>query len=197
MSLNAFVNQLADRRPKVRARALERIVKMDEAIVPPLAAFIANPKTNDEAKCRAIWALHRQGSKPARIEIRTALGHRSREVQIAAARSTGLAKDKTAIQAVLAGLRSKDAAVSREMATALGFMGCNNATGPLADAAARSTDAHHDHALIHSLIQLNVPEFLQQKLKAKNPRVQRAALIALDQVKDTPVSYTHLRAHET
>ena len=57
----------------------------------------------------------------------------------------------------------------------------------MADAAARSADAHHDHALIHSLILLNVPEILQQKLKAKNPRVQRAALIALDQVKDSPL----------
>ena len=190
ISLNAFANLLADNRPKVRARVLEHIVKMDEVIVPPLAALIANPKTKDEAKCSAIWALHRQGSKPARIEIRKALAHRSREVQIAAARSTGLAKDQAAIKPVLAGLRSKDAAVSREMATALGFMGCNNATEPLADAAARSTDAHHDHALIHSLIQLNVPGVLQQKLTAKNPRVQRAALIALDQVKDSPLKQT-------
>jgi len=73
------------------------------------------------------------------------------------------------------------------MATALGFMGCNNATGPLAEAAARSTDAHHDHAIIHSLILLNVPELLQRKLQSKNPRVQRAALIALDQINDSPL----------
>ncbi|HJO53135.1 MAG TPA: HEAT repeat domain-containing protein, partial [Verrucomicrobiota bacterium] len=110
------------------------------------------------------------------------------EVQIAAARSTGLAKDKTALGSVLTGLLSKDAAVSREMATALGFMEDEAATGFLADAATASSDPHHDHAIIYSLIQLNEPMVLKRKLKSKHLRVQRAALIALDQLDESPLA---------
>lgn len=178
---------MGDPRPKVQARALEHLADSDETVVMPLAGLLANPKANPATWCRAIWALHRQGSPAARAVIRKALEHSSREVRIAAARSTGLAADKAAILPVLKGLREPDAGVSREMATALGFMGCNNATGPLADAASRSKDPHHDHALIHALIQLNVPEALRDRLGSTEPRVQRAALIALDQVTDSPL----------
>jgi putative membrane-bound dehydrogenase-like protein len=178
---------LADERPKVRANATERLVRLDEGIVSGLAALIANPKTSGETKCRAVWVLHRQGSNSARAGIREALEHPLPEVQIAAARSTGLARDKIALQSVLTGSLSKDAAVSREMATALGFLGDSSATGSLADAAAASSDSHHDHAIIYSLIQLNEPSVLKRKLKAEHSRVKRAALIALDQLDDSPL----------
>jgi len=182
-----LVALLADERPKVRANATERLVRLDKGIVSGLAALIANPKTSVETKCRAVWVLHRQGSNSARAVIREALEHPLPEVQIAAARSTGLARDKIALQSVLTGSLSKDAAVSREMATALGFVGDSAATGSLADAAAASSDSHHDHAIIYSLIQLNEPSVLKRKLKAEHSRVQRAALIALDQLDDSPL----------
>jgi len=178
---------LNDGRPKVRQRATELLVRLGEEIVSELSRMIDDPKTNVETKCHTLWVLHRQKSAAARRVVRAALKHPSPEVQIAAARSTGLAKDKTALEAVLTGLLSKDAAVSREMATALGFMGNSSATEVLADAAAASTDPHHDHAIVYSLIQLNEPATLKQKLKAKHSRVRRAALIALDQLDESPL----------
>ncbi|MDE0728504.1 MAG: dehydrogenase, partial [Alphaproteobacteria bacterium] len=156
---------LDDERPKLRAKAIERLVRKDKGIATRLSVLIANPKTAVETKCRAVWVLHRQGSNSARAVIRDALEHPLPEVQIAAARSTGLARDIMALRSVLIGLRSKDASVSREMATALGFMGDSSAIGPLAEAAATSFDSHHDHAIIYSLIQLNEPSALKLKLK--------------------------------
>jgi putative membrane-bound dehydrogenase-like protein len=184
MKLAALLN---DTRPKVRQRATELLVSSGKQLVPELSGLIDGPKTNVETKCRALWVLHRQKSVAARKVIRGALKHPAPEVQIAAARSTGLAKDKMALGAVLTGLLSKDAAVCREMATALGFMGDSSATEMLADAAAVSTDPHHDHAIVYSLIQLNEPATLKQKLKAKHSRVRRAALIALDQLDESPL----------
>ncbi len=179
---------LSDNRPQLREKATERLVRLGKDSVSGLSALIADPKIAVEAKCRAVWVLHRQRSEPARKVIRGALKHPTPEVQIAAARSTGLAKDKTALGFVLTGLLSKDTAVSREMATALGFMGDAAATGFLTDAATASSDPHHDHAIIYSLILLNEPSVLKRKLKAKHSRAQRAALIALDQLDENPLA---------
>ncbi len=186
---------LVDPRPFVQDKAIDRLAQSSAAAVPHIAALFKDKSIPAEAQCRAIRALHRQGSKPAREAIRAALTHPAPEVRIAAARSTGRAADQAAIQPVLAGLRAKHPAVSREMATALGQMGCRSATVALADAAARSADAHHDHAIIRSLIQLNVPEALFDRLQNGSPKTRRAALIALDQVDDSPLKMEHVTPH--
>ena len=188
----AWATLLDDPRPKVQAMAVEHLVQANAKSVPPVAALLKAKQISPAAQCRAMWVLHRQGHAAGRAAIRGALEHPVRAVRLAAARSTGLAADQAAIVPVLKGLRDPDAAVSREMATALGFMGCNNATGPLADAAARSQDPHHDHALIYSMIQLNVPDILLDRLQSKQPRVQRAALIALDQLENSPLKAAHV-----
>jgi putative heme-binding domain-containing protein len=186
---------LADPRPFVQDKAMDRLAQSPAAVVPNIAALFNDRSISTEAQCRAVWALHRHGSKPARAAIRAALNHPAPEIRIAAARSTGRAADQAAIKPVLTGLRAKHPAVSREMATALGQMGCRSATVALADAAARSADAHHDHAIIRSLIQLNVPEALFDRLQNGSPKARRAALIALDQVDDSPLKMEHAIPH--
>ena len=186
---------LADPRPFVQSKAMDYLAVRDKGIMPHLAALLKDKAIPAEAQCRAIWALHRQGSNDARAIIRSVLKHASPDVRIAAARSVGLAKDAAALGEMLDGLRAKESAVSREIATAIGFIGDKSAATALARAATHSADAHHDHAIIRSLIQLNDPKTLAEQLQKGPPKVRRASLIALDQIDDSPLNMKQVAPH--
>ena len=84
-------------------------------------------------------------------------------------------------------LQSDEAAGRRQAAEALGRIGDVGAVEALLAVSAQPADRFVEHALIYALIRLRDPEPLVSALKDNSPAVRKAALIALDQMEDSPL----------
>ncbi len=80
----------------MRDRAADRLAKLGEAAVPPLAALLASDAAS-ETKCAAVWALTRIESPAARAAVVAALDDGDPSVRQAAARAAGLHRDPAAL----------------------------------------------------------------------------------------------------
>ncbi|MCC6165091.1 MAG: HEAT repeat domain-containing protein [Acidobacteria bacterium] len=184
---------LADRRPVVRDRAIDALVRAGDAAVGALAD--ARRLASDvETRAGAVFALHRIGTPAAREAVRDALGDRNPDVRVAAARSVGLARDAAALPALLRVVVTDAPAVRRQAATALEQIGQPEAVPALLKAAQDPADRFVEHAVIHALIGLRQPAPLVTALQSASHAERRAALIALDQMPGTdPATRPHLR----
>src|SRR5260370_9414575 len=70
----------------------------------------------------------------------------------------------------------------------VGQIGDMRATPALLSAAAGAGDRFVEHSIIYSLITLHQPEPLLKALRAPQAGVQKAALIALDQMEESPLT---------
>ncbi len=177
---------LADPRPTVRDRAAQRLVDQGRVSVTALTDVLRRSPSMD-ARTKAVFALYRIGTAPALAGVRAGLADASVQVRVAAARSVGLAQDAGALPKLNTMVGAGDPAVRRQAATALGQLGNKKAIPALLTAAATTEDRFVRHALIYSLITLNQPEAVEAGLTNRyagppSPRVQEAALIALDQM---------------
>ncbi len=172
---------LADRRPVVRDRAIESLVRAGEPAVPVLAS--ARRLASDvEVRAAAVFALHRIGSSSARDAVRAALDDRAPDVRVAAARAVGLSRDEAALPVLLRAVVTDVPAVRRQAATALGQIGRREAVPTLLKAAREPADRFVEHAIIHALVTLRDAAPLVTALRSDSPAERRAALIALDQM---------------
>jgi putative membrane-bound dehydrogenase-like protein len=180
---------LEDPRPAVRDRALERLVELGET---PALAAVREKAAADEVRCAAVWGLFRIGGPKAQQAVRDALRDPHFRVRIAAARAAGMSRDAAAVDRLMELAKQDRPPVRRQAATALGQIGDQRATEALVAAATRAGDRFIEHAVVHSLIGLKSPAPLEKALKASDPMVRKAALIALDQMDDAPLQSRHL-----
>lgn len=195
-----LVAALADPRPMVVDRVVERLVALGADALPSLISTVASTEDN-EARTTAVFALHRIGTPDAQAAVRRALGDTHPHVRTAAARAAGLSRDMAALGA-LQSLVSRDSSpqVRRQAATALGQLattgegrnGRSAATTALLGAAALPSDRVLEHAIIHALIAWADRPQLLEALDHSSARVRKAALIALDQVSNSPLRREHV-----
>lgn len=173
---------LEDKRPFVTDRAVNTLVSRGDSSVIDLTKIIQNSISVD-ARTKAVFALYRIGSPKSMESVRLALSDSSIQVQVAAARSVGLAKDKLAGNKLKSLLKTKNAvAVQRQVASALGQIGDVTAIPILLKTAGATQDRFLQHAAIYSLINLKKPELVAKGLESKSSGEILAALTVLDQM---------------
>lgn len=178
--------RLDDARPMVRDRAIDTLALREESALPALRRVILD-KRSPEAIRNAVWALTRIQHPEARGLVRLALDSESLTIQLVAAHSAGLHRDKLATPKLEGLLTESHPALKRQAATALSRIKDAGSIGPLMQAVKDGGDRFLEHALIYALIRIEDSERLSPYLKQPNAKVQRAALIALDQMPSNPL----------
>ena len=184
---------LTDSRPTVCDRAVERLVNLGDAAVASLTNVVKQSK-NTDARTKAVFALYRIGTASALAGVRAGLSDDDVQVRVAAARSVGLAKDGGAMSQLVTMIGKGDPASRRQAATALGQIADAKAIPALLAAATNTEDRFVRHALIYSLITLNQPKAVELALSNPSPLVREAALVALDQMRPSPLQANQLTA---
>ncbi|MFN7929813.1 MAG: PVC-type heme-binding CxxCH protein [Blastocatellia bacterium] len=187
----ALAKQLEDLRPAVQTRSLELLVSKGDAAVNVLAKASEQAPTA-AARCAAVFGLGRIATPDALKFARAKLNDADAQVRTAAARVAGMNKDREAVEALLPLAQHGELPVRLQVATALGQIGDGRAVPVLLAAAADVQDRFVEHAIIYALIQLKDAATLQTALKAKEPRTRQAALIALDQMDNSPLQQAHV-----
>ena len=182
----ALAKLLEDERWFVRDRAMDLLAQAGEAGVSALK-HIREESADAGARAAAVFGLLRADSDAAREGVRAALEDQDLQVRVAAARAVGLASDRAAADRLIAMLADNEPAVRRQAATALGRLGERRAVPVLMTAAATAEDRFVEHAVIYSLIRLRDAEATRPGLTDASPKVQKAALIALDQMEGNPL----------
>ncbi|HEX7377870.1 MAG TPA: PVC-type heme-binding CxxCH protein [Pirellulales bacterium] len=198
-----LLDLLDDPRPAVRRRAIHEVARLGDEVVPALGMFAsldsvvakAGRATADDPVRKpvaAIWSLTRIDTPEARKAIRMALGHRDAAVRYAAIHAASLLRDRDAREALIGNLLSDHSLMERRAAAeAIGRLGSPLGIDPLLRAidklpasSTTSGDRVLEHSLIYALIEIAHPDATAVGLKSKNPVMQRAALVALDQMPD-------------
>ncbi|WP_236970469.1 PVC-type heme-binding CxxCH protein [Membranihabitans marinus] len=181
---------LTDNRLAVRKNAIEALIRKGGSAIPALATKMAD--SDAETRAAIVFACYRIGGADALALVRKSLGDEDGLVRVAAARCAGLAQDEAAISALANMVVKDDLAVRRQAATALGQIGNTSAVASLLKSVENVDDRVLEHSIIHALTKLGSVSDLQAGLKSGNPNVQKAALIALDQMKPSPLKESDL-----
>ncbi len=171
---------LGDARPAVRKKAIAHLAA--ESAVEALRDASASDESPDVRR-NAVWALTRIDTIGARDAVREALNDKSGSVRQAALHSIAVHRDAAAVTAAVELLRDPSDAIKRVAAEALGRIGDPIAVGPLLAASAQTEDEVLTHSLIYALIEIADPRSTRKGLTAPSDRTQRAAMIALDQMR--------------
>lgn len=172
---------LDDERPAVRQRAVREMAARGVHTAHIYERALKAPGPG-ETRRRLIQALTRINSPEARRLTRMALRDRDENVRHAATQSVGLWRDQAGMLALFDLLGSNSPAERRAVAEAIGRIGYKGAVEKLLNDAARPADRALEHALIYALIEIGDPARTGAGLNSVPPSVQRAALIALDQM---------------
>jgi putative membrane-bound dehydrogenase-like protein len=174
---------LAEPRPAVRRRAVATLGKMGAEAVPTMLGFV-NKSASADARLGAVWASARIDAPEAREVARVALLDDDETVRQAAANVASLTRDAAASAALAELLRGPSTLNRRVAAEALGRIGDRAAIPALLEALAdpAADDRFLHHALTYALIQIGDPAGTAGALGSSDPRVRRAALMALDQM---------------
>lgn len=178
---------LDDQRHIVRERSIQALRKRGPRVVAALSGILESGSVR--ATQNAVRVLARVESTEARTEIyRVLKGNVQIGVRRLAAMSVCENFDERGLSPLIDCLTGIDESACREAATALGKLGDSRAVEPLLSAiveqAPNDVDRLHEHAIIYALIEINDREATASGLTALDPRIQRAALIALDQMDD-------------
>jgi putative membrane-bound dehydrogenase-like protein len=179
---------LGDARPAVRDQAVEHLVQAGEAAVQPLVQ-VRETHAAAEARAAAVFALARIGKAEP---VRAALSDSDFLVRVAAARMAGIGHDREAAPRLMQMVVKDHPAARRQAATALGQIGDTRAVPALLTASSNPDDRMVEHAVIYSLITLGERQPVTAALAQRNPKVRKAALIALDQMDNSPLSRQQL-----
>ena len=187
MPLAAIAKLLGDARPAVRDRAIEHLVEKGEA---GRVGARFRPEDSGRRMRRARRPCSRSSGSAQRrraAEVRAALDDADFRVRVAAARCAGMAGDHEAVERLAAMARRDHPAARRQAIAALGQIGDAGAVPALLAAAADPEDRFVEHSVIYSLITLRQAEPVVQALGDPRPKVRKAALIALDQMDNSPL----------
>jgi putative membrane-bound dehydrogenase-like protein len=186
-----LVSYMEDPRLAVRETVQELLVNHGDAAVEPLRDACKKLKSY-EARAAAVWALYRIGTPGAQEGVRAALTDPDFRVRTAAARAAGMAKDDKAVDRLRQMTVHDEPAARRQAATALGQIGDTRAVPDLI-AASKEGDRFVEHSVTYALIELKTPAALTKALHDANPRVRKTALIALDQMDESPLRRNEIR----
>jgi putative membrane-bound dehydrogenase-like protein len=174
---------LGDERPLYRRRAIEELARRGEVGLSSVQPILNDSKSPAEAATSAVWTACRIDSEAARTAVRAALNHSSETVRHAAAHAVSAWRDKKALPVLVELLAADSRHNRRAAAEALGRIGDPDATGPLlAGLADPANDRTLDHSLTYALIEIGENDALRRAVGSSDPRVRRAALVALDQI---------------
>src|SRR5262245_56634716 len=170
---------LGDRRPAVRDRAMRELVARKKKAVPALATLLDRGEV--AVRQRAIWALARMADDEALSPVRKALEAAEPDVVATAARALGMRRDRKAAPLLGRLLGATAPGVRMAAAEALARCGDAGTPGAIWQALATNSDRFLEHALIHAAHRLADARVLTAALDHREPRVQKAALLLLDQ----------------
>ena len=171
---------LGDARPAVRKKAIARLAA--ESDLEALRDALLTEESVDVRR-NAVWALTRIDSVAARDAVREALDDEAGSVRQAALHSIAVHRDAAAVTDAVELLRDPSDAIKRVAAESLGRIGDPIAVGPLLAASALTEDEVLTHSLIYAIIEIADPRSTRTGLTARSDRTQRAAMIALDQMR--------------
>jgi HEAT repeat protein len=175
---------LGDARPAVRQRAMDELVRHAAVALPVLSRAIVHKQPL--VRQNAIWTLARIGTPDAAGAIRLlGLTDSDPGVVSAAAYCAGALRDTAAASNLCNLLAAAETPpqVLRSVATALGQIGEKSAVPALLLLVSRGGDRVLEHALIYALIEIHDRDATAQGLASGDPRIRRAALIALHSIK--------------
>ncbi|MHA3772320.1 PVC-type heme-binding CxxCH protein [Verrucomicrobiota bacterium sgz303538] len=187
MEADPLVQLLADSRPVVVQRAVERLVRMAPGAVPALRKLCNGPGPSAPIK-QALWALARIGSKEACIAMGETFLHKDPLIQQTAALAAGSARNSSAVQSL--GMLVEHAAgtgaphVRRAAAEALARIREPRAVPALLEASGTAgDDPFLEHAITFALIETGDASATSAGLATNKPSAtRRAALIALNEM---------------
>ncbi len=180
-----LVKLLDDPRPKVRDQAITWLAKKEGEAIPVLQGAIRPAAGRSmQARRNAVWALCRMRDSKARTGVRLALADKELSVRLAAAHAVGLNRDGEAESILEKLMLDEEMPLRLKSAEALGRIGKAVAVPALLESLRKGADQFLEHALIYALIRINDRKSTLAALDDANPRVRRAGLIALDQMKD-------------
>lgn len=173
---------LGDDRPSWRRRASEELAQRGSAALRVIGPILADQKSPAAAALSAVWAACRIEGDEARQAVRSGLNHQEAVVRQAALHAVSVRRDKEAVSSLLLLLGSRSRHNRRAAAEALGRISDPAASPALIKALADpDNDRALDHSLTYALIEVGENQALRDAAKSDNPRVRRAALVALDQ----------------
>lgn len=180
-----LARRLDDPRPAVRRRAREALAARGAAAIPALAATVVHAGDRGEspqARENAVWAAGQVDLPEAREVVRRALEDRDATVRQAALNTISRSCDREAVPQLVELLESDSGLNRRVAAEALGRIGDAAVVPSLLRAASRPGDRAIEHALTYALIEIGDVGATAAGLRNDDPRVRRAALVALDQL---------------
>jgi putative membrane-bound dehydrogenase-like protein len=184
-SIRELTALLDDPRPVVRDRTISRLVEHGNDAVPQLAEALSAGEL--QLRRNAVWTLARIGDS-AQAALCEALSDRDPSVRQSAAHALGVMRASAAVTGLMKLVIDDELPVRREAATALGLIGDAMAVGAVFDSLRTAKDEFLEHALVYALIEIGDVAAIQPGLTEENPRVQRAALIALDQIDENSLA---------
>jgi HEAT repeat protein/glucose/arabinose dehydrogenase len=195
-----MVGWLGDPRPVVRDRAIDTLARRGNAAVDALSAVIQQTPREQawtvQMRRNAVWSLSRIGTEKARVALREALLDDDSTVRQAAVRSLGILGDHAARDVVCDLLLTDEPPVRRAAATALSKLASEDSAESATSVNAllegisqADNDRYLMHAQIYALIRLGNFDATLAGLGADNTQVRRSALIALDQMANSRLTY--------
>jgi putative membrane-bound dehydrogenase-like protein len=178
-----MIKRLGDSRPAVQHRAIEALAHAEhpEEVVSRLGAFGLKDQSR-LLRRNAVWALARIDQPGARALARAFLSDPDETVCQTAIHTMSLWRDKQAVARLIELLSARSAQNRRAAAEALGRIGDKAAVPALLEAISRPADRVLEHSLTYALIEVADPKKTAAGLHSKDPRVLRAAMVALDQM---------------
>ena len=186
LATDKALSYLRDSRPFVRDRATRWLVDQGANAVAPLSELL-QASDDESVRTQAVFILYRIGTPEAIAAVRKALDDAGLPVRVAAARSLGLARDAAAVNKLMAMVQRDEVAARRQAATALGQIGDARAVPALLSAAEGVSDRFVEHAITYALITLGDGDTVAEGLVHEAPEVRELALIALDQMPESPL----------
>jgi putative heme-binding domain-containing protein len=175
-----LVEWLGDRRFAVQDRARVTLVNRGKLAAPALTNALSG-KAAVSVKQQAVWALAAILDDSALPPLRTALGSGDPEIVIPSARALAVRVDHQAADELARLLGSNSPPVQMASAESLARCGNANALPGLWKALQGQPDRCLEHALIHAIHRWADAFALRAALEQPHPRVQKAALLLLDQ----------------
>jgi putative membrane-bound dehydrogenase-like protein len=172
---------LDDPRFAVRDRAVHQLAKQGKEAL-ALLQEVLRTSGSVRARRNAVWTLAQIDGAEARAAVRLALADSDSSVRQTATCVAGLHRDAAALERLAELVVSKEPAIRREAATALGRTRRAAAVPALFNGLRAGGDRFLEHALIYALIDIADREATRKGLSDSSPVVRRGALIALDQM---------------
>ncbi|MEX2231994.1 MAG: PVC-type heme-binding CxxCH protein [Cyclobacteriaceae bacterium] len=191
MSADELTGLMNDSRPMVRENATEHLIGLGEQAVGSLTELLTS-SDDEEERTAAVFALSRVHTPDAMVVVFSSLEDKSAMVRTAAARVLGITKERIAVDKLMTLVVTSSASVRRQAATALGQIGDKRAIPALLKASENADDRFVEHAIIYSLITLGDGEPIVQALNHPDENVRNTALIALDQIANSPLKKSDL-----